>query len=60
MWIRKKGRRWHAAVAGAIAGGLAVLWERQDRRLSIAQQMFVRYVSSFFQSETAAIGRNAH
>ncbi|KAG8786646.1 hypothetical protein FRC15_010986 [Serendipita sp. 397] len=42
LLIRKKGRRWHAALAGAIAGGLAVLWEKQDRRLGIAQQLFVR------------------
>ncbi|CAG8629902.1 11661_t:CDS:2, partial [Acaulospora colombiana] len=33
IWIRKKGRRWHAALAGTIAGGLAVLWEKRERRL---------------------------
>ncbi|KAG6884255.1 hypothetical protein C0993_012770 [Termitomyces sp. T159_Od127] len=40
--IRKKTRRWHAALAGAIAGGLAILWEKRGRRGVIAQQLFVR------------------
>ncbi|KAJ3759818.1 hypothetical protein EV360DRAFT_93925 [Lentinula raphanica] len=40
--IRKKTRRWHAALAGAIAGGLGVLWETRGRRVTIAQQLFVR------------------
>ncbi|KIK70861.1 hypothetical protein GYMLUDRAFT_32929 [Collybiopsis luxurians FD-317 M1] len=40
--IRKKTKRWHAALAGAVAGGLGVLWETRGRRVTIAQQMFVR------------------
>lgn len=40
--IRKHTRRWHPVVAGAIAGGLAVLFEKRNRRLTIAQQLFVR------------------
>ncbi|KAJ3750554.1 hypothetical protein DFH05DRAFT_1467697 [Lentinula detonsa] len=40
--IRKKTKRWHAALAGAIAGGLGVLWETRGRRVTIAQQLFVR------------------
>ncbi|GAW06050.1 hypothetical protein LENED_007943 [Lentinula edodes] len=28
--IRKKTRRWHSALAGAVAGGLGVLWETRD------------------------------
>jgi hypothetical protein len=40
--IRKRARRWHAALAGAVAGGAAVLCERRDRRLGIGQQLFVR------------------
>ncbi|KAJ7634980.1 hypothetical protein FB45DRAFT_910404 [Roridomyces roridus] len=40
--IRKRTRRWHAALAGAIAGSLAILWEKRNRRGVIAQQMFVR------------------
>lgn len=43
--VRKKTRRWHAAIAGAIAGGLAIMWEKKSRRLIIAQQMFVRSAS---------------
>ncbi|KAF9516869.1 hypothetical protein BS47DRAFT_1371618 [Hydnum rufescens UP504] len=35
------GARWHAIVAGAIAG-LSVLWEKKERRITIAQQIFVR------------------
>lgn len=44
--MRKKTRRWHAVVAGAIAGGLAILFERSKggRRTVIAQQLFVRFV----------------
>ena len=40
--IRKRVRRWHAALAGTIAGGLAILWEKRSRRGVISQQMFVR------------------
>ncbi|KAJ4484844.1 hypothetical protein C8J55DRAFT_30316 [Lentinula edodes] len=40
--IRKKTRRWHSALAGAVAGGLGVLWETRGRRVTIAQQLFVR------------------
>jgi len=40
--VRKKTRRWHAALAGAIAGGLAIICEKRNRRGLIAQQMFVR------------------
>jgi hypothetical protein len=42
--IRKRTARWHAIVSGAVAGGLAVLFEKSDRRTTIAQQLFVRYV----------------
>ena len=45
MWVRKKTRRWYAVVAGALAGGLAILWEKKGRRVGIAQQMFVRCVN---------------
>ncbi|KAF7304701.1 Sulfate permease [Mycena kentingensis (nom. inval.)] len=40
--VRKKTRRWHAALAGGIAGGLAILWEKRSRRVIFAQQLFVR------------------
>jgi len=45
IWVRKRGRRWHAFLAGALGGGVAILFEKQGRRVGIAQQMFVRYVS---------------
>ena len=45
IWVRKKGRRWHAFVAGALSGALAIMFEPKRRRVGIAQQMFVRYVS---------------
>ena len=44
--FRKQTRRWHAALAGAIAGGLAIIWEKRTRRSLIAQQLFVRLVVS--------------
>ncbi|KAL0950380.1 hypothetical protein HGRIS_010342 [Hohenbuehelia grisea] len=40
--IRKKTRRWHAVLAGAVAGALAIVWEKPNRRGVIAQQLFVR------------------
>ncbi|KAJ6608213.1 hypothetical protein B0H10DRAFT_2068601 [Mycena sp. CBHHK59/15] len=40
--VRKRTRRWHSALAGAVAGGLAILWEKRSRREVIAQQIFVR------------------
>lgn len=44
QWVRKKAHRWHAVVAGAIAGGVAIMFEKRSRRLIIAQQLFVRSV----------------
>lgn len=41
-WTRKKTRRYYSVLAGALAGGLAIMWEKKGRRLGIAQQMFVR------------------
>lgn len=48
--IRKKTRKWHAALAGALAGGLAIMLEKRGRRGVIAQQLFVRYGSSILDS----------
>ncbi|KAJ7211172.1 hypothetical protein GGX14DRAFT_623662 [Mycena pura] len=48
--IRKRTRRWHAALAGAIAGSLAILWEKQSRRAIIGQQMFVRGLQGTYNS----------
>lgn len=44
VWVRKRTSRWHSAIAGAIAGGLAIMFEKKSRRTVIAQQLFVRYV----------------
>jgi hypothetical protein len=44
-WVRRKTRRWHAVLAGAIAGVVAISFEKRSRRNVIAQQLFVRYVS---------------
>lgn len=41
-------KRWHATVAGAVAGAIAILFERKSRRLSISQQMFVRGLQGSF------------
>ena len=41
LYSRLDTARWHAVVAGAIAG-LSVLWEKKSRRITIAQQVFVR------------------
>jgi hypothetical protein len=40
-------RPWHSALAGTIAGGLAVLCEKHHHRMGIAQQISVRWVPSF-------------
>jgi len=45
IWVRKRGRRWHAFLAGTLGGGIAIMFEKQGRRVGIAQQMFVRCVS---------------
>ncbi|KAK7445079.1 hypothetical protein VKT23_014941 [Stygiomarasmius scandens] len=46
--VRKKTKRWHAALAGAIAGGLGIMWEKKGRRVTIAQQLFVRGLQGTF------------
>ncbi len=45
IWVRRKTRRWHSVLAGAIAGVIAISFEKRSRRDVIAQQLFVRYVS---------------
>lgn len=42
QWVRKKTRRWYSILAGAIAGAAAVGFEKEGRRTTIAQQLFVR------------------
>ncbi|KAI5993509.1 hypothetical protein EDD15DRAFT_2135963, partial [Pisolithus albus] len=40
VWVRKRTHRWHAALAGALAGSLAIMFEKPSRRIAIAQQLF--------------------
>ncbi|KAI0053801.1 hypothetical protein FA95DRAFT_1481071 [Auriscalpium vulgare] len=54
--IRKKTRRWHAVVAGATAGGLAILWEKRSRRTTIAQQLFVRGLQGSYNASSEKYG----
>jgi hypothetical protein len=42
--VRKKTRRWHSILAGAVAGAVAVSFEKRSRQNVIAQQLFVRFV----------------
>lgn len=42
-WVRRKTRRWHSILAGAVAGFVAVSFEKRSRQNVIAQQLFVRY-----------------
>lgn len=44
-WVLRKTRRWHSVLAGAIAGVVAISFEKRSRQSVIAQQLFVRYVS---------------
>ncbi|KAG2013120.1 integral membrane protein [Coprinopsis cinerea AmutBmut pab1-1] len=54
LMVRKRVRRWHAALAGTIAGGLAIMWEKQSRRGVISQQMFVRGLQGSYNAFAAA------
>ncbi|KAJ8591233.1 hypothetical protein M405DRAFT_932274 [Rhizopogon salebrosus TDB-379] len=56
MWVRKKTRRWHAMLAGALAGGLAVMFEKRSRRVVIAQQLFVRGLQGSYNAFTSKHG----
>jgi hypothetical protein len=44
--VRKRTRKWHAALAGALAGAFAIVCESKYQRSAIAQQVFVRCVLS--------------
>ena len=43
-WTRKRTKAWFSVVAGAVAGGVAIMFERRSRRVTIGQQVFVRSV----------------
>ncbi|EIW76437.1 hypothetical protein CONPUDRAFT_85000 [Coniophora puteana RWD-64-598 SS2] len=55
-WVRKKTRRWHSVLAGAVAGGLAVMFEKRSRRITIAQQLFVRGLQGSYNAYTSKWG----
>jgi hypothetical protein len=53
VWVRKKTRRWQSVCAGSIAGAVAIMFEKKQNRMGIAQQLFVRCVEMvglFFDS----------
>ncbi|KAF8885816.1 hypothetical protein BD779DRAFT_1442157 [Infundibulicybe gibba] len=54
--VRKRTRRWHAALAGLLAGGLAIGCEKRNRRGIIAQQMFVRGLQGSYNAYTTKRG----
>ncbi|KAG1859359.1 hypothetical protein DFJ58DRAFT_658336 [Suillus subalutaceus] len=56
VWVRKKTRRWHSMFAGALAGGLAVMFEKRSRRVVIAQQLFVRGLQGSYNAFTSKHG----
>ncbi|KAI6101681.1 hypothetical protein EDD17DRAFT_1774430 [Pisolithus thermaeus] len=56
VWVRKRTHRWHAALAGALAGSLAVMFEKRSRRIAIAQQLFVRGLQGSYNAFTSKSG----
>ncbi|OBZ70095.1 hypothetical protein A0H81_09796 [Grifola frondosa] len=50
VWVRKRTRRWYSVLAGALAGGIAITFETRNRRVGIAQQMFVRGLQGSFNA----------
>ncbi|KAJ7037997.1 hypothetical protein C8F04DRAFT_1035202 [Mycena alexandri] len=54
--VRKRTRRWHSALAGAISGGLAVLWEKRNRQTFLAQQIFVRGLQGSYNALSEKTG----
>ncbi|TCD68617.1 hypothetical protein EIP91_010272 [Steccherinum ochraceum] len=56
QWVRKKTRRWYSILAGAIAGAVAVGFEKEGRRTTIAQQLFVRGLQGSYNTFSARSG----
>lgn len=55
--VRKKTRRWHAAVAGLIAGAAGIVCEgSKGRRVMIGQQMFVRGLQGVWNAGSEKYG----
>lgn len=55
-WTRKRTRAWFSVVAGAIAGGVAITFEKRSRRITIGQQMFVRGLQGSYNALAAKHG----
>ncbi|KAH8081313.1 hypothetical protein BXZ70DRAFT_901280 [Cristinia sonorae] len=55
-WLHKRTQRWYSVLAGAVAGAIAIRCESSDRRISIAQQMFVRGLQGSYNTISDRIG----
>ncbi|KAI0298844.1 hypothetical protein BC826DRAFT_85166 [Russula brevipes] len=55
-WVRKKTRRWHSVLAGAVAGAVAVSFEKRSRQSVIAQQLFVRGLQGSYNAYSEKYG----
>ncbi|KAG8893096.1 hypothetical protein FRC00_011041 [Tulasnella sp. 408] len=56
---REKGYKfdaWHAALAGSIAAGVAILFERPKSRTAVGQQMFVRGLQGLYNAWSRKTG----
>ncbi|KAG8946878.1 hypothetical protein FRC04_011305 [Tulasnella sp. 424] len=56
---REKGFKfdaWHAALAGSIAAGVAILFERPKNRTAVGQQMFVRGLQGLYNAWSRKTG----
>jgi len=55
-WVRKKTRRWHSVLAGAVAGAVAISFEKRSRRRIFGQQLFVRGLQGSYNSYSEKSG----
>ncbi|KAG9012625.1 hypothetical protein FRB90_006568 [Tulasnella sp. 427] len=56
---REKGYKfeaWHAALAGSVAAGIAILFERPKSRTAVGQQMFVRGLQGLYNAWSRKTG----
>ncbi|KIM77310.1 hypothetical protein PILCRDRAFT_622510 [Piloderma croceum F 1598] len=56
VWVRKKTRRWHSVFAGSVAGALAIMFEKNENRTGIAQQLFVRGLQGSYNAFSSKHG----
>jgi len=54
--VRKKTRRWQSMLAGSVAGGLAIMFEKKGNRIGVAQQMFVRGLQGSYNAFSSKHG----